>query len=174
MTVLGLIGNAIGAVLLARGQFNWGGIVILLMGTIDALDGATARARGELSPWGAFVDSTTDRWSDAVILLGLLVHYVGQSATVGAVLVFLALIGSVMVPYTRAKAEALGFEANVGLLSRMERYLVLVAALIFNRPLIGLWIIATLANITAVHRILHVRRQWHISRAKTRTNPPPN
>ena len=79
----------------------------------------------------------------------------------GAVLVVLALIGSVMVSYARARAEALGFEANVGMLTRMERYLVLVPALIFNRPQIGLWIIATLANITAVQRILHVRQQWY-------------
>ncbi len=167
MTVIGLLGNGIGAVMLAQGNFLLGGIIILVMGPIDALDGATARARGESSPWGAFVDSTTDRWSEAVILLGLMVHYVGQNDPAGAVVVMLALIGSLMVSYSRARAEALGFDANVGLLTRMERYLVLVPALVLNKAQIGLWIIATLANITALQRILHVRQQWYKRNAKT-------
>lgn len=167
MTVIGLLGNGIGAVMLAQGKFLLGGIIILVMGPIDALDGATARARGESSPWGAFVDSTTDRWSEAVILLGLMVHYVGQNDPAGAVVVMLALIGSLMVSYSRARAEALGFDANVGLLTRMERYLVLVPALVLNKAQIGLWIIATLANITALQRILHVRQQWYKRNAKT-------
>ena len=167
MTVIGLLGNGIGALMLAQGKFLLGGIIILAMGPIDALDGATARARGESSPWGAFVDSTTDRWSEAVILLGLMVHYVGQNDPAGAVVVMLALIGSLMVSYSRARAEALGFDANVGLLTRMERYLVLVPALVLNQAQIGLWIIATLANITALQRILHVRQQWYKRNAKT-------
>ena len=167
MTVIGLLGNGIGALMLAQGKFLLGGIIILAMGPIDALDGATARARGESSPWGAFVDSTTDRWSEAVILLDLMVHYVGQNDPAGAVVVMLALIGSLMVSYSRARAEALGFDANVGLLTRMERYLVLVPALVLNQAQIGLWIIATLANITALQRILHVRQQWYKRNAKT-------
>ena len=161
LTFSGLVGNTIGAYFLARGDFLWGGIAILLMGPIDALDGATARAKGTINPWGAFVDSTSDRWSESVIMLGLLVYYATTHATQSTVLVLLALIGSFMVSYTRARAEALGFKANVGVMTRLERYLVLAPALLFNHPEIALWIIAPLANITAVQRVLHVRKQWY-------------
>ena len=161
LTFSGLVGNTIGAYFLANGNFLWGGIAILLMGPIDALDGATARAKGTISPWGAFVDSTSDRWSESVIMLGLLVHYATSNATQSTVLVLLTLVGSLMVSYTRARAEALGFKANVGVMTRLERYLVLVPALLFNHPEIALWIIAPLANITAVQRVLHVRKQWY-------------
>ena len=161
LTFSGLVGNMIGAYLLSQGNFLWGGIIILVMGPIDALDGATARAKGVITPWGAFVDSTTDRWSESVIMLGLLVHYATINATQSTVLVQLALVGSLMVSYTRARAEALGFKANVGVMTRLERYLVLAPALLFNHPEIALWIIAPLANITAVQRFLHVRKQWY-------------
>ncbi|MDP6771247.1 MAG: CDP-alcohol phosphatidyltransferase family protein, partial [Anaerolineales bacterium] len=161
LTFSGLVGNMIGAYFLSQGNFLWGGIIILVMGPIDALDGATARAKGVISPWGAFVDSTTDRWSESVIMLGLLVHYATTNATQSTVLVLLALVGSLMVSYTRARAEALGFKANVGVMTRLERYLVLAPALLFNHPEIALWIIAPLANITAVQRVLHVRKQWY-------------
>jgi CDP-diacylglycerol--glycerol-3-phosphate 3-phosphatidyltransferase len=161
LTFSGLVGNMIGAYFLSQGNFLWGGIIILVMGPIDALDGATARAKGVITPWGAFVDSTSDRWSESVIMLGLLVHYATTNAAQSTVLVLLALVGSLMVSYTRARAEALGFKANVGFMTRLERYLVLAPALLFNHPEIALWIIAPLANITAVQRILHVRKQWY-------------
>ena len=161
LTFSGLVGNMIGAYFLSQGNFLWGGIIILVMGPIDALDGATARAKGLISPWGAFVDSTSDRWSESVIMLGLLVHYATTNAAQSTVLVLLALVGSLMVSYTRARAEALGFKANVGVMTRLERYLVLAPALLFNHPEIALWIIAPLANITAVQRVLHVRKQWY-------------
>ena len=161
LTFAGLVGNTIGAYFLARGDFLWGGIAILIMGPIDALDGEVARAKGTVSPWGAFVDSTSDRWSESVIMLGLLVYYATTHATQSTVLVLLALVGSLMVSYTRARAEALGFKANVGVMTRLERYLVLAPALLFNHPEIALWIIAPLANITAVQRVLHVRKQWY-------------
>ena len=161
LTFSGLVGNMIGAYFLSQGNFLWGGIIILVMGPIDALDGATARAKGVITPWGAFVDSTSDRWSESVIMLGLLVHYATTNAAQSTVLVLLALVGSLMVSYTRARAEALGFKANVGVMTRLERYLVLAPALLFNHPEIALWIIAPLANITAVQRVLHVRKQWY-------------
>ena len=165
-----------GASLLARGDFVWGGVLILLMGPIDALDWATARVRGDFSPWGAFVDSTVDRWSESVIMLGLLIYYANRAGTQEVVLVLFALVGSLMVSYTRARAEALGFSASVGVLTRLERYLVLSPALVFSHPEIALWIIAPLANITAVQRILHVRRQWYrrdVSAASIRDKTSP-
>ena len=162
MTMLGLIGNAVGAYFLARGEMLTGGLLVLLMTPIDALDGTMARLRGESSDFGAFVDSVTDRYSELIIYGGLLYHFLFLGDPVGGGLVFGAAAGSVLVSYVKARAEALGYEAKVGLLTRVERYLVLAPSLVFNQPLIGLAIIAVLANITAVQRIWHVRSQAHI------------
>jgi CDP-diacylglycerol---glycerol-3-phosphate 3-phosphatidyltransferase len=159
ITILGLIGNTIGAICLALGQMTIGGLLILLMGPVDALDGTMARLRGMASEFGAFVDSVTDRYSELVIFGGLIYYYVDQGDPLATLLVFTAAAGSVLVSYVRARASSLGVDTKVGLLTRMERYLVLVPALVFGRPLWGLWIIAILANITAIQRIVDVRRQ---------------
>lgn len=163
ITGIGLIGNAIGALLLALGYISWGGFVILLMGPVDALDGATARAGGQKSPFGAFVDSVTDRYSEALTFLGLMIYYLNQPDlnTTAIVLCFASLMGSVLVSYTKARGEALNFDVNVGLLTRVERYLILAPLLLFNLPLIALWIIAIFSNFTALQRIYHVRRQFY-------------
>ncbi|NMC12147.1 MAG: CDP-alcohol phosphatidyltransferase family protein [Chloroflexi bacterium] len=161
VTILGLVGNTIGAVLLANGQIILGGIVILLMGPIDALDGAMARLRGEPTEFGAFVDSVTDRYSELVIFGGLIYYYLQQGDWLYVILAYLAAAGSVLVSYVRARAQSLGHETKVGILTRMERYLVLVPGLIFNIPKVSLWIIAILANLTALQRIWDVRRKAH-------------
>ena len=106
MTILGLIGNTVGAVFLALGQMTVGGLIILLMGPIDALDGTMARLRGEPSEFGAFVDSVTDRYSELVIFGGLLYFYAEQGEWLLAVLVYLSAAGSVLVSYTRARAQS--------------------------------------------------------------------
>ena len=159
VTLLGLAGTAAGAVLIARGEMQWGGLLFLVMTPIDALDGTMARLRGEASDFGAFVDSVTDRYAELVIYGGLLYYFLQQENMLACLLVFAAAMGSVLVSYVKARAEGLGFEAKVGLLTRVERYLVLAPSLLLNQPLIGLLIIAVLANFTALQRILHVRRQ---------------
>ena len=161
MTMLGLVGNSAGAYYLARGDLLTGGILVLLMTPIDALDGTMARLRGESSDFGAFVDSVTDRYSELIIYGGLLYHFLSLGEPLGGLLVFGAASGSVMVSYVKARAEGLGYEAKVGLLTRVERYLVLAPALVFNQLFIGLGIIALFANITALQRIWYVRRQAH-------------
>lgn len=161
MTMLGLVGNSIGAYYLARGEMLTGGILVLLMTPIDALDGTMARLRGESSDFGAFVDSVTDRYSELIIYGGLLYHFLSLGEPLGGLLVFGAAAGSVLVSYVKARAEGLGYEAKVGLLTRVERYLVLAPALVFNQLIIGLGIIALFANITALQRIWYVRRQAH-------------
>ena len=163
MTIIGLVGNIIGAILLAQGRFTIGGIVILLMGPVDALDGSMARLRGMDGEFGAFVDSVTDRYSELIIFGGLLYFYVQQGDNLASILVFAAAAGSVLVSYIRSRGQSLGWDTKVGILTRMERYLVLSPALIFNFPMIGLWIIAILANVTAVQRIYDVRRQAYQS-----------
>ena len=161
MTILGLIGNSVGAYYLAMGNMLTGGILVLLMTPIDALDGTMARLRGESSDFGAFVDSVSDRYSELIIYGGLIYHFLSLGEPLGGLLVFGAAAGSVLVSYVKARAEGLGFEAKVGLLTRVERYLVLAPSLVFNQLYIGLGIIAVFANITALQRILHVRGQAH-------------
>lgn len=159
MTILGLIGNSVGAYLLSQGMMTYGGLIILAMGPVDALDGTMARLRGEPSEFGAFVDSVTDRYSELVIFGGLLIYYVQQGDWVAVLATYLAASGSVLVSYVRARASSLGYDTKVGILTRMERYLVLAPSLVLNIPLVGLWIIAILANITALQRIWDIRVQ---------------
>lgn len=159
MTMLGLLGNTIGAFFLARGEMLTGGLFVVLMTPIDALDGTMARLRGEASDWGAYVDSVTDRYSELIIYGCLLYHYLMIGDVLGGMLVFGAAAGSVLVSYVKARAEGLGYEAKIGLLTRVERYLVLAPSLVFNQLYLGLGIIAVFGNFTALQRIWHVR--WH-------------
>ena len=171
ITLLGLAGNALGAVFLARGNFLVGGLLVMIMGPIDALDGSMARLRRESSDFGAFVDSVTDRYSELFIYAGVIYFtlYAGQPAMV--VLSFLAAAGSVLVSYVKARAESLGFEARGGMLTRLERYLILAPALVLTgvgisqAVLVGVGLIAVLANLTALQRIRAVRQQ---ARARAR------
>ncbi len=165
VTILGLVGNSIGAYLLAEGHITWGGILVLLMGPVDALDGTMARLRGEPSRFGAFVDSVTDRYSELIIFLGLLIHFLRVDDKVACALVFLAAAGSVLVSYIKGRAEGLGYSCEVGILTRAERYIVLAPLLVFNLPLIAMWIIAILANFTAIQRIAHIRTLAHSERS---------
>jgi CDP-diacylglycerol--glycerol-3-phosphate 3-phosphatidyltransferase len=159
MTLIGLAGNLAGAAFLATGRMTMGGLFILMSGPFDALDGTMARLLGQPNKFGAFVDSVTDRWSEMLIFLGLLYYYLQQGNTLFCVLIFLATMGSVMVSYTKARAEALGFDCNVGVLTRLERYLVIAPALVLNAPWAAIAIIAVLANVTALQRTAYVRRQ---------------
>ncbi len=162
MAMLGLALNALGALLVALGQVPLGGLLVLIGGPFDGIDGAMARRLGQPTKFGAFVDSVTDRWSEMLIFMGLLYYYLTTGdplAWLYCLLVFLATMGSVMVSYTKARAEALGFDCNVGVLTRMERYLVMAPALLLNVPWLALWIVAILANVTALQRAWHVRAQ---------------
>jgi len=166
MTMLGLLGNSLGAYYLAMGNMLTGGILVLVMTPIDALDGTMARLRGESGDFGAFVDSVSDRYSELIIYAGLLYHYLNAGDPLGGMLVFGAAAGSVLVSYVKARAEGLGYGAKVGLLTRVERYLVLAPSLVFNQLYIGLGIIAIFANVTAIQRIWFVRSQFHAKMKK--------
>jgi CDP-diacylglycerol--glycerol-3-phosphate 3-phosphatidyltransferase len=161
MTLLGLAGNIIGAYYVSQGQMFTGGLLMLITTPLDALDGTMARLRGEANEWGGFVDSVSDRYSELAILGGLLVHFVNTGDGLSAAITFAAAAGTVLVSYVKARAEAVGFEAKVGLLTRAERYLVLAPALVINQPVAAVWIIAVLANFTALQRIYYVRAQAH-------------
>ena len=159
MTMLGLLGNIVGAWYLAQGNMLLGGVFVLICTPFDALDGTMARLRGEANEFGAFVDSVTDRYSELFILGGLLYHFSVLGDQLSIIVVYVAAAGSVLVSYVKARADSLKFDANVGILTRMERYLVIAPLLLFNQPIIAIWIVAVLANITALQRFWKVRQQ---------------
>ncbi|HVN15297.1 MAG TPA: CDP-alcohol phosphatidyltransferase family protein [Anaerolineales bacterium] len=166
VTLLGVAGNVVAAYFVARGQITIGGLIMLIAWPIDALDGTMARLRGEASDWGAFVDSVSDRYSELIILGSLLYYFAMSNQHIAEVVTFAAAAGSILVSYVKARAEAQSFSAKEGLLTRAERYLVLGPSLLFNYPVIGVWIIAILANFTALQRIWIVRSQAHASLKK--------
>lgn len=159
VTAMGLIGNLVASVLIAMGWLFWGGLVAMIVGPLDALDGTMARLRKESGKYGAFVDSVTDRYSEIVLYGGLLVYFIENGTWQDALLVFFAAVGSIMVSYVRARAESLDYSSKIGLLTRAERYIVLIPGIILGYPRISLWILAVLANFTAIQRFLHVRSQ---------------
>jgi CDP-diacylglycerol---glycerol-3-phosphate 3-phosphatidyltransferase len=161
VTLIGVAGNIVAAFFIARGQITVGGAIVLIVWPIDALDGSMARLRGEASDWGAFVDSVSDRYSELIILGALLYHFAMTNQQIAEVVTFGAAAGSILVSYVKARAEAQSFSAKEGLLTRAERYFVLGPSLLFNIPVIGVWIIAILANFTALQRIWVVRAQAH-------------
>jgi len=162
MTIFGVTGTAIGAYMLARGDMLWGGLLILITVPFDALDGTMARLRGEANEWGAFVDSVADRYSELITYAGLLYYFLDQGNSLGSLLVFASASGSVLVSYVRARAESVHLYAKGGILTRVERYIVLAPALVFNQPMIALWILAILTHITAFQRIYYVRKDAYL------------
>lgn len=159
ITAIGLLLAVAVAYFSATGEFLVAGIILLVGAPLDVVDGSMARLQGEPSKFGGFVDSVTDRYSELFVLLGLLVYYVQQQNVLACLLVFIAAAGSVMVSYTKARAESLGFSAKVGLLTRVERMIVMIVFLIIQLPIVALWIIAIGANFTAIQRILFVHKQ---------------
>lgn len=159
ITTAGMLGNVAAGVLIATGHLFWGGIVALVLAPLDALDGTMARLRKESSRYGAFVDSVSDRYSEFALYAGLLVYFINTGTWQDALLVFFAAIGSILVSYIRAKAEALDYSAKIGLFTRVERYFVLIPGVILGFPRISLWILAILSNFTAFQRFWYVRKQ---------------
>ena len=159
ITLMGLVGNIVAAFLIARGQLLAGGLVAAFMAPLDAVDGALARKTGVVGKFGAFLDSVVDRYDEMILLAGVLYYFQTQAYTLGVMLTYAALCGSVLVSYTRARAEGLGFSGKTGIFSRIERSIVLLLGLVFNQLLISVGIIAILANVTALQRIFFVWKQ---------------
>jgi CDP-diacylglycerol--glycerol-3-phosphate 3-phosphatidyltransferase len=159
LTLAGVLGSAGAATLLARGQFLAGGIVVLAAGALDILDGALARATGQVTRFGAVFDAVMDRVSEAAILFGLLYYYAGRDAREESLLIFAALAGSMLVSYIRARGEILGLPIREGLFTRAERVLVIGLGSIIDQVRIALWILAVLANLTALQRFYLVWRK---------------
>jgi CDP-diacylglycerol--glycerol-3-phosphate 3-phosphatidyltransferase len=166
LTVTGFILSLVAANFFRTGHFFWACLFIISAGTCDVLDGRLARATGKGSTYGALFDSTIDRYSEIFIFLGLTWFYYDYSRST-VILILLAVAGSMMVSYTRARAEGLGLECRVGLLQRQHRITLLAAgAILGSLPgtrhaamLAAIWIIAILANVTAIQRVIYIRRQ---------------
>jgi len=159
LTFVGLALNVAAAYLIAVGYFFFGGVLILVSGLFDLLDGALARFNNQVTQFGAILDSTIDRVSEAVIFCGLLIWYMPKGAALEIVLIIAVLIGSFLVSYIRARAEGLGLECKVGLFTRAERVIVLAAGLLLNQMFIALCVLAIFTYITVIQRLVYVKKQ---------------
>jgi len=159
LTLVGLAINIGAAYLIALNHFFLGGVLVLVSGLFDLLDGALARFAKQTTKFGAVLDSTVDRISEAAILCGLLIWYMWRGATLEVVLVFAVLIGSFLVSYIRARAEGLGLECKVGLFTRAERVIVLAIGLFLNQVFIALWVLAVFVYITVAQRLFYLQKR---------------
>lgn len=157
LTLLGFFGMTAAGVLCAGGSFFAAGLIVAASCAFDVLDGALARATGAASVFGAFFDSFLDRYAEAAVYAGLLVHYAGAGTPWGVEAAFAAAIGSLMVSYARARAEGLGIACRAGLFARPERIAVIIAGLLTGFVLPTLVLLAVATNATAVRRLLAVR-----------------
>jgi len=164
LTYLGFLLNVGVAVIVAEGWLSIGGALFLIVNALDFLDGAVARAAGTAGAFGAFLDSVLDRYSEAVVFVGLIVWYSRADDTFAVIVTALALAGSFMVSYCRARAEGLGLDCEVGLLQRPERIVVLGIGLMltdYTHQLVlvaVLVVLAVMTNVTAYQRMRHVAK----------------
>jgi CDP-diacylglycerol--glycerol-3-phosphate 3-phosphatidyltransferase len=160
LTFINLALNIVAAYLIATGHFLLGGILVLVAGLFDLLDGALARFTKQTTKFGAILDSVADRISEAAILCGLLIWYIPQEgASLGIVLIFIVLIGSFLVSYIRARAEGLGWQCQVGLFTRAERVIVLAIGLLINQIFVVLCVLGVFVFITVVQRLVYLWKQ---------------
>jgi CDP-diacylglycerol--glycerol-3-phosphate 3-phosphatidyltransferase len=161
VTLFGFAVNCAVAYFIAGGRLSYlmAGILIWIAGFFDALDGSVARITGRVTVFGNFFDSVVDRYSDSVIYLGILALFLRSERTGYAILVVVAMIGSLAVSYIRAKAESLDLECEVGLMPRTARVVMLGASFCIGQAFWGLLIIAVLSHLTALQRILYIRKK---------------
>ena len=177
VTTIGFVGNVVAAFLFIHASqltpismgfswLGWGGAILLFSGLFDMMDGRLARLGNMSTTFGAFWDSTLDRYSELFSLFGITLYLMTASGIWAGVITFLALVGSIMVSYVRARAEGLGIECKVGLMQRPERVVVTALAAIITGMTGSLWwliggmaLIAILANITAFWRVAHCYKQ---------------
>ena len=159
LTFIGFGINLLAAYLFAYGYFRWAAATIILAGIFDMSDGRVARLEGRVTPFGGFYDSVMDRYSDLCLLIGLLIYYGRINRFLYVSLVAIAMIGSVMVSYSRARAENVISSCKVGFLERPERVVLIIIGALFDRMAPVLWLIAVLSNVTVIHRILYTRQE---------------
>lgn len=169
ITLIGFLANVAAAILVGFGFFVAGAVVMLLGGVLDLIDGALARLTGRSTAFGEVFDAVMDRYSEGVILFGLLIWELNHGHMVESALIFATVTGSFLVSYTRARAEVIRMDVKEGLFTRAERVALLALALLFSglpHVLAGaLWALAILTNVTAIQRLYYV---W----TRTRSLPP--
>jgi len=158
LTMLGLGVSIVAACALAQGRLRVGAVLLALAGLCDFFDGSLARLAHSVSAFGAFLDSVADRYSDLVVLLGVVLHYHRAADTTGVFLTMVALVGTIMTSYTKARAQSIGVACEIGLVERPERLIVLIAGATFNLLTPAMIALAVLTNLTALQRILYMRR----------------
>ena len=171
VTVVGMVGTFIAAVLAGTGRLLLAGIVLALVSTFDILDGALARVIQRTGAFGAFLDSTIDRYMEGAVFLGLAAYFLrlGPPARLNVLACVVALIGSFQVSYARARAQSLGYMCETGLFKRPERVVAIVTGLVLSGPLpwllpVIVWLLAVITNFTALQRINEVWQQAHAAR----------
>jgi CDP-diacylglycerol--glycerol-3-phosphate 3-phosphatidyltransferase len=155
LTFLGLVINIGAAWLFAVGSFRWAGVVVICAGVFDMVDGRVARATQQVTRFGGFFDSVIDRYSDLGLYMGLLVFYSSIGRPGYIVLTAVVMTGTVMVSYTRARAENTIPKCKVGFLERPERIVLIILGAVTYRMAQVLWIIAVLSNLTVIHRMIY-------------------
>ena len=158
LTLIGLAVSIVAAYVVATGHFFIGGLVVLFAGLFDLLDGALANFNKQATIFGAILDSTVDRISEAAIFCGLLFYFMSTGSNLEIILIFVVVVGSFLVSYVRARAEGLGLKCQVGWFTRAERIVVLTIGLLLNQVLVILWILAVLVYVTVFQRLHYLRK----------------
>ena len=178
LTFLGLLINTWAAFLFAAGKFRWAGVVLIGAGLFDMVDGRVARETNRVTRFGGFFDSVVDRYSDLGLFVGLLVYYSSIGRPFYIVLTAIVMTGSVMVSYTRARAECTIPKCKVGFLERPERIVLIILGTVptwiglADRMAPVLWVIAVLSNITVIHRMIYTWQQArHLEEAQLHAVP---
>lgn len=167
LTFLGFVASILTALAYAKGRLALAGCILIVAGLFDMVDGMVARTSHRETPFGAFFDSVMDRYSDLIMYLGLMIFYGNLGRLNYVVLIGVAMIGSVLTSYTRARAESLIPSCKVGFLERPERIVLLIIGSFYYMDPV-LWVIAVLSNWTVVHRILHTRAEMRAHEEQTR------
>ena len=158
LTVSSIIPTALATYYLAQGSLTLAGLWIIAAGFFDVIDGAVARATGKGSPFGAVLDSVTDRAADAFIYVGVVLYFYRIDQPFYVFLTMVALAGALMVSYTRARAENTVIDCKVGFAERGERMVLMLLALFFNKLGAGIWMLAFLSWLTTLQRLVHTHR----------------
>jgi len=160
LTVFGCALNILVGIIVGMGYLRWGGVLLIIASAFDALDGTVARRVGRPTKFGAFLDSVLDRVSESAVLLGIAVWAMRVPGLWEELLAYIAIVGSMLVSYTRARGEGLGVSTKVGILTRVERCIVLIVGLVFHTLLLpALWVLAVGTVWTTLHRMYDVYRQ---------------
>jgi phosphatidylglycerophosphate synthase len=158
LTVVGLGVSILAALALSQGRLRVGALLLALAGLFDFFDGSLARLANSVSAFGAFLDSVVDRYSDLVVLLGVVLYYHRAADTQGVFLTMITMVGTIMISYTKARAQSIGLACEIGLMERPERLIVLIAGATFNVLTPAVIALALLTNVTALQRIFYTRR----------------